>query len=84
MKDNKSMQLTKTANSNCLLAKVDYIKLQVEFQNSNQKNVALNGEIDRLKSTKCHLVDITQNLFFEMKLHHKQYSRTKTMEGSEM
>jgi len=35
-----------------------------------KKNVALNGEIDRLIA-KCHLVDITQNLFFEMKLHHK-------------
>ena len=83
MKYNKSMQLTKTINSDCLLAKVDCIKLQVEFQNFNQKNVALNGEIDRLIA-KCHLVDITQNLCFEMKLHHKQCSRTKTVERGEM
>ena len=46
MNYNKSMQLTETTNSNCLLAKVDCIKLQVEFQHSNQKNVALNAEID--------------------------------------
>jgi len=39
-------------------------------KNLTKKNVALNGEIDRLIA-KCHLVDITQNLFFEMKLHHK-------------
>jgi len=50
------MWFTKTANSNCLLAKVDCIKLQVEFQNSNQKNVALNAEIDRLIA-ECYLVD---------------------------
>jgi len=37
MKYNESTQLTKTANSNCLLVKVDCIKLKVEFQNSNQK-----------------------------------------------
>ena len=56
MKYNKSMQLAKTANSNCLFAKVDCVKFQVEFQNSNQKNVALNAEIDRLIA-ECHLVD---------------------------
>ena len=48
MKYNKSMQLTKTVSSNCLLANVDCIKLQVEFQNSNQKNVGSNAEINRL------------------------------------
>ena len=47
MKNNKSVQLAKTANSNCRLAKVDCMKRQVEFQNSNQKNEALNTEIDQ-------------------------------------
>jgi len=56
MKYNTSTQLTKTANSNCLLVKVDCMKLLVEYQNSNQKCSFSNAEIDRLIA-ECHLVD---------------------------